>query len=172
MPSSTSRYLTRNSDTISQIHIKHNFFKNSFFSSTINEWNNLDPDIRNSEDVGVIKSKILKFIRPKPNSIYNCYNSKGNGLVTRLWIGLSHLCEHKFKHSFQDCLNSLCLCRNDIETSSHFLLHCPTYSNKMIFLNKIRNINYGILELSDTIMIKTLLFGDSLFSVSTNTNSY
>ena len=39
----------------------------------------------------------------------------------------------------------------------------------MTFLNKINNINYGILELSDTIMNKTLLFGDSLCSDSTNT---
>ena len=39
----------------------------------------------------------------------------------------------------------------------------------MTFLNKINNINYGILELSDTIMNKTLLFGDSLRSDSTNT---
>ena len=39
----------------------------------------------------------------------------------------------------------------------------------MTFLNKINNINYGILELSDTIMNKTLLFGDSLLSDSTNT---
>ena len=39
----------------------------------------------------------------------------------------------------------------------------------MTFLNKIRNINHGILELSDTIMSKTLLFGESLLSDSANT---
>ena len=39
----------------------------------------------------------------------------------------------------------------------------------MIFLNKIKNINYGLFELSDTIMTKTLLFDDSLLSDSTNT---
>ena len=39
----------------------------------------------------------------------------------------------------------------------------------MIFLNKINNINYGILKLSDTIMTKPLLFGDSLLIDSTNT---
>ena len=99
----------------------------------------------------------------KPNSIYNCHNPKGIRLITRLCLGLSH-------HSFQDCLNPLCLCGNDIETSSLFLLHCPAYSNeKMTFLNKIRNINYGTLEYGDTIMTKTLFFGDSLLSGSTNT---
>ena len=40
----------------------------------------------------------------------------------------------------------------------------------MTFLNRIRNINYyGTLELSDTIMTKTLIFGDSLLGDSTNT---
>ena len=100
--SSSYRYLTRNSDNISQIRKKLNFFKNCFFPSTINEWNNLDRNIRNSESVGFFKSKILKFLRPKPNSIYNCYNPKGVILITRLRLGLSHLREHKFKHSFQD----------------------------------------------------------------------
>ena len=87
-----------------------------------------------------------------------------------LRLGLSHLHKRKFKHSFQDCLKPLCLCGNDVETSSHFLLHCLTYSNeRMTFLNKIKNINFGILELSDTIMTKTLLLDDSLLSDSTNT---
>ena len=106
----------------------------------------------------------------KPNSIYNCHNPKGIRLITRLHLGLRHLCEHKFKHSFQNCLNTLCLCGNDIDTYSHFLLHYPTYSNeRMTLLNKIKNFNYGILVLSDTIMAKTLLFGGSLLSDSTNT---
>ena len=110
----------------------------SFFPSIINEWNNLVPNIRNSESVGFFKSNILKIMRPKPNSIYSCHNPKGIILITRLRVGLSHLREHKFKHSFQDCLIPLCLCGNDIETSSHFLLYCPTYSNeRMTFLNKI-----------------------------------
>ena len=39
----------------------------------------------------------------------------------------------------------------------------------MTFLNKFENTNYGILELSYTIITKTLLCGDSLVSDSTNT---
>ena len=38
-------------------------------------------------------------------------------------LGLSHLCEHKFKHSFEDCLNPLCPCGNEIKTSTHYLPH-------------------------------------------------
>ena len=39
----------------------------------------------------------------------------------------------------------------------------------MTLLNKIKNINYCILKLSDTIMTKALLFGDTSFSNSTKT---
>ena len=39
----------------------------------------------------------------------------------------------------------------------------------MTFLNKVKNINHGLLKLSNTIMTKTRLFGDSSVSDSTNT---
>ena len=32
--------------------------------------------------------------------------------------------EQKFKHSFQDTLNSICNCGEDTENTSHYLLHC------------------------------------------------
>ena len=41
---------------------------------------------------------------------------------------INHLKEHKFKHSFQDSLNSFCSCgKGEVETSSHYLLHCSNY---------------------------------------------
>ena len=46
-------------------------------------------------------------------------------LLTILRVGLSHLREHKFKHSFQDTLNPICSCGEYIETSSDYLLLCP-----------------------------------------------
>ena len=42
-------------------------------------------------------------------------------------VGLSHLREHKFTHSFQDTLNPICNCGEDTETTSHYLHHCPGY---------------------------------------------
>ena len=115
------------------------------------------------------KSNILKFIQPNPNCIYICHNPKWIRLIDRLCLGLSHLHEPEFKYSFQDCLNPLWLCGDDIDTSSHFLLHCPNCSNeRMTLLKKTKNVNYGILELNETIIIKTLLIGDSSLSDSTN----
>ena len=67
---------------------------------------------------------------PSPNSVYNCYNPRGICLNTRLRLGLSHLREHRFKHGFQDMLNPLCSCGNDVEYTEHFLFHCPQFANE------------------------------------------
>ena len=76
------------------------FFKNSFFLSVIIEWNNLDSNHRNSNSISGFKEKMLHFIRTSPNSFFDIHNNKGIKLITRLRLGLSHLREHKFKHSF------------------------------------------------------------------------
>ena len=90
-----------------------------------------DPKLRNSENFGIFKNNILKFIRPKPNSFFNCCNLKGIRLITRLRLELSHLREHKFKYNFQNCLNPLCSCGSSIELTSHFLPHCPIFHDKI-----------------------------------------
>ena len=132
----------------------HIFFKNSFFPSTIIEWNNLDPNLRNSDTYGASKNTILEFIRPSPNNVFESHNPQGikfltrllgdydfqihcleshnpQGIkfLTRLRLGLIHLHEHKFKHSFQDSPNRLCKCGAEVESTTHLLLHCPIYNN-------------------------------------------
>ena len=82
-------------------------------------------------------------------------------------VGLSQLCEHKFKGSFQDCLNPLNFCGNDTETSTHHPLHCLT-NERMSRLSKTKSINCDILEFSDAVMTKILLEGDSFLSASSN----
>ena len=81
----------QNLANIPSLIFKHNFFKNTFFPSTILEWNKLDPSLRNSASYNVFKNSILKFIRPFPNKIFQCHNAKGIKLVTRLRLGLSRL---------------------------------------------------------------------------------
>ena len=128
------------------------------------------PHIKKSKSISIFKSNILKFIRSKPNNVYCCHNPKGIRLLTRLRLGLNHLRDHKFKHSFQDCLNPVCFCSNEIETFTHYLLHCPTYTNeRMTILNKIKSINCSILEFSDAVVTKILLFGDKTLSDTCNT---
>ena len=170
IPEKTSSYVARNAENIPLFNIKHNFYKNYFFPSSIIEWDNLDLKLRNSENFGNFKNNILKFIRPKPNSFFNCCNLKGIRLITRLRLELSHLREHKFKYNFQNCLNPLCSCGSSIESTSHFLLHCPIFhdrsQNLLITLN---NIDSKVLESNDSYLTETLLFGSTSFDSEKNT---
>ena len=92
IPTRNEAYQTRHLANIPSLSFKHNFFKNTFFPSTILEWNKLDPSLRNSASYNVFKNSILKFIRPSPNKKnFQCHNLKGITLVTSLRLGLSHL---------------------------------------------------------------------------------
>ena len=171
IPQRRSSCITRNSDEIPLFKTKHNFYKNSFFPSTTIDWNNLDQDLRNSESYTLFRSSILKFIRPSPHSFYDCQNIMGIELVTRLYLGLSHLREHKFKHSFQDTLNLLCSCGMDVESSTHFLLQCPSYINeRCTLMSNLNRINPQISQTSLQFLTNTLLFRNSSYSDKMNTH--
>ena len=146
MPEKMSSYVTRNTDNNPLFNIKHNFHKNSFFPPSIIEWNNLDLNL------------------------LNLNNLKGIRLITRLRLELSHLREHQFKCSFQNYLNSLCICGLSIESTSHFLLHCPIFHDKRhTLLSTLNNIDCKILETTDSYLTHTLLFGCTSFDSETNT---
>ena len=147
-------------------------FKNSFFLLTIIEWNKLDHNIRNSSSFNIFKKSILKFIRPSANSFFNCRNPKGTKFIRRLRLGLNHLRECKFKHSFQDSLNPFCSCGLDIESTAHYLLPCPKYiPERRTLLSTIENTDKNPLGLCEPVLIKTLLFG-SIHLIQTLTQMF
>ena len=131
--------MTRCKKNIPLLNVKHDYFKSSFFPSTIIEWNNLDSNIRNPENLALFKKRILALIRPSANSTFHCLNPNGLKLITRLRLGLSHLHFHKFKQSFQDTLNPICNC-GTVETTIHYLLLCLNFSNERLTLfNKLQS---------------------------------
>ena len=88
------------------------------------------------------KKKLLNFIRPCANSIFDIHNPLGIKFLTRLHLGQSHLHEHKFRHYFQDTLNPLCECGKDIGLTMYFFLHCANFLiPRQTFFQKIRNID-------------------------------
>ena len=105
-----------------------------------------------------------------PNSVYNCHNPKGLTFITSLRIGLIHLREHKFKHSFQDTINPLCSCSVNMESTEHFHLHCPQFVNeRCTLLSTIGNINYRLLENTGSVLTQTLRFGNTSCNITDNT---
>ena len=105
IPPNNNVYATRSSQSnkISSFKTRHNFFKDSFFSAVISEWNSLDINIRNSSSINVFKKELMKFIRPEPNPNYDINDTKGLKLRTSLRPGLSHLDDHKFRHTYVLC---------------------------------------------------------------------
>ena len=123
---------------------------------------------RNSENFGIFKNIMLKFIRTKPDRFFNCSNLKGIRLITGLRLALNHLRDHKFKNNFQNCLNLLCSCGSGVQSTSHFLLHCPIFLDKRhTLLNTLNSIYCKILELTDSYLTQTLLCG----SLDSETNT-
>ena len=153
-------YETRQINNIPLINVRHNYFKNSFFPSSIIEWNNLDIDIRSASSIDIFKKSILKIIRPKANSIFDIHNPLGVKLLTRLRLGLSHLHDHKFKYNFQDCLNPLCICGVDVEDTKHFFLHCNNYNQeRQTLFDMIARVKNDFLNLNESELLNLLLYG-------------
>ena len=73
IPTRNEAYQTRHLANIPSLSFKHNFFKNTFFLSTILEWSKLDLSLQNSASYNVFKNSILKSIRPSPNKIFQCH---------------------------------------------------------------------------------------------------
>ena len=87
----------------------------------------------------------------------------------RLRLGLSHLREHKFKHKFKESLNHLCNCGHGIESTIHFFLHCPLFTNeRYTLLSTLSSIACNLLNNTDFILTKTLLFGNMSFNSNKN----
>ena len=162
---------TRQWNKIPAINVKHDFFKNTIFPSIIIDWKKLDWKTKNSESIETFKKRILSFIRPSPNSTFNCHNPREIKDLSQLRLGLSHLREHKLKHSFQDSLNLFCSCgKGEVEASSHYLLHCSNYSGKRLsLLNTIKNIDMSIIQQSDSKFTRVLLFGGTSFDNNKST---
>ena len=125
---------TRYIENVPSFKVRHDFLKNFFFPSTVIEWNKIDKNIQKSESLNILKKNILKFVCSSENRVDNCHKAKEIKLLTRFRVGLSHFREHKFKNNFQDTLNPICNCREDIETTSRYLLHCPDYLHERNFL--------------------------------------
>ena len=134
-----------------------------------NEYNKLDSDIRNSNSLSVFKLSLLEFVKPVAKSVFEISNQYGLNLLTRLRLGLSHLHYHKFTHNFQDCISPICVWGLEIETTTHFLLHCPLFQSvRQSLLINIKKIDESILNKHDELITKTLLYGDDKFDLSCN----
>ena len=110
---------------------------------------------------------LLKLI-PVDTYSYNTRISENNTTyhcrTDSLRLGLSHLNEHRFNHNFENCINPLCTCTLEIESTTHFFLHCHFYRNiRKTLLDDLYEININISNFSETALTDVLLYGKSSF---------
>ena len=114
--------------------------------------------------MNVFKLSLLKFARSPGNSVFEINNPYGLKLLARLRLGLGHLRFHKFRDNLQDFINCICVCGLEIETTTHFLLHCPLFqSARQSLLINVKKIDQSISKKRDELITKTLLYGDDKF---------
>ena len=169
IPSESHLYNTRNTRNITTYSCSTDALRILFFSWTINEWNKLNFNIRTSS-FNIFRANLIKIIRPIPNSVFGIFNPLGLKLITRLRLGLSHLNEYRFNHhNFNDCINPLCTCSLDIESTVHYFLHCNYYNSARIsLLNDLNSVDRTLLNLSDLSLVNVLLYGGPQFDDSHN----
>ena len=164
-------YPLQNVKEIPAIKVKHRFFENSFFPATITKGNDLDYSFCNASSINFFKKNILKFIRLGPNKVFNIYNPYGLKLLTRLHLSLSHLRGHKFNHNFSDCLDEICICGKDIESTNHFLLQCSLFLNeRQVLMNKIRDTDSLLIDQNENSLCYILPFGKENMNDSENSH--
>ena len=101
--------------------------------------------------------------------MFNADSSEGLKLITRIRLALSHLADHKFRHNFQDCVNPVCSCSQETETSTQFLLHHSNYYYaRQTLFEKVNKINSSIIKENDQVITKFLLFGNEKLKVAQN----
>ena len=67
------------------------------------------------------------------------------------------------------CINQLLPITLSVESTSHFLLHCPIFHDKRhALLRTLNNIYCKVLESTDSYLTQTLLFGCTSFDSGTN----
>ena len=62
IPIHNMSYRTRQCNKIPAINVKHDFFKNTYFPSTIMEWNKLDWEIKNSKRIITFKKEFYRSL--------------------------------------------------------------------------------------------------------------
>ena len=150
-----------------EIRCRTDRYKNSFFPNAVTHWNNIITSFQNLPSLEILKKHIISLIRPPPKDTFSVFNPPLLRYIFQLRVGLSRLRQHKKQHNFADTPSDLCLCKTGVESTSHYLLHCPFYtSQRTVLLSTVENIVHGKNINMDSVYL--LLYGDPSLSVSEN----
>lgn len=146
-----------------------NRYMNSYFPFCYKHWNDLDPTIKNSENLSIFKSKVVKSIRPIRKSCYFIKDRYGLSLLARIRVDHSDLRSHRFDKKF-NCINPTCACGIEDETPEHFFLRCPLFAPQRasLFASISDIVNPEIINLPHDHLTSIILFGSKVYKFTTN----
>ena len=155
---STMSHNVRNSHNIHNIAFRTSLYGNSFLPSAIREWNELSQEIRTSDSLNILKSKINQN-KPIPNRLYFHGDRKIQILHTRIRNKCSALNHHLFLKNI--VTSPLCDCGH-IESSQQYFLECVLYQQ---IRHRLMN---RIIRLTRTVTLAVLLYGDNNLTLHDN----
>ena len=161
-------YGLRSNNILQPLRCNRSIFKNSFYPSASEEWNNIGPEFSQIQTLSKFKSEILKLIRFPKRSIYDLHDPLYIRRLFQLRVGLSPLRYHK--RGFRDNPTTTCSCNASTETTEHFLLNCTQFTvarNSMLqVINPILAIHN--LHLANEDLSEFLLYGNDILTFEEN----
>ena len=110
---------------------------------------------------------------PPAKSIFGVYGPIGLSYLSQIRADLKQNA-HKFKHSFRDIANPICLTNDGMQDTEHFLLLCSSFDvqrrDLLAGVSQLVRPFVQINSLSNIVLIKFLLYGDKDLSENINKN--
>ena len=125
--------------------------------------------LRKAESIKHLKSMIKEFFNLKRNSLFfSIQDPAGVKLLSRLRLKFSQINEQKFRHYLKDAPSPMSHCGSETETTDHFFLCCPFFTeNRQKLLNGLFKIDVSLKNLND-MLLHTLLFGSDKYKDTAN----
>lgn len=166
--SEATSYNLRNKSNIQMPVCTTNRFLRSFVPYSIHKWNCLD--LVRSLSLHLFKKYLIRSVRPVVPTYFSSGSRYPCVLLTRLRVGTHSLNHSLSVRNLVD--NPSCTCGRRCKSISHFLLHCPNFTNQRLLLfDRLKNLNISTLNidaLSETALIHLLIRGSPLLSSADN----
>ena len=144
-------------------------FSNSFFPYFTKQFNNLQKNLAEDNDILSFKKKLKLKIKPPKIKHYSWGSKRGNALLTQLRVGRSLLNVHSFAINLAD--SPLCQCAR-LETNLHFFTECFLYTEeRRLLYDSMEQILPKFKTLSNKNKLEIFLHGINLNSEETDSRN-
>ena len=121
------RHSCRNKNSLTAFLCRTEYFKN-FFSVCQKRLEQTRPQNSHFCFYSKFPKYSHNFTKTSESKIFSIHNEVVIKLLTRLCLGFSHLCEHKFRFNFEYTINPLRACSIEPKTKKHFFLRFHFYN--------------------------------------------